>query len=94
MQDINTFVEQWHHTYRCPLILRIDSDGALFATHDGYRKRCTVCFTVVDTIGAGDTHAGGVLAGFWLGIAGASCWATPWRILCGEPCRWRLCPER
>jgi sugar/nucleoside kinase (ribokinase family) len=78
MRDINTFVEQWHNTYHCPLILRIDSDGALFATHDGYGNVAPFKATVVDTIGAGDTHAGGVLAGL------ASGWELPDAILLGN----------
>ncbi|MEG3694050.1 PfkB family carbohydrate kinase [Vibrio coralliirubri] len=78
MQDINTFVEQWHNGYGCPLILRIDSDGALFATQDGYGNVAPFKATVVDTIGAGDTHAGGVLAGL------ASGWELPDAILLGN----------
>ncbi|CAK2907645.1 sugar/nucleoside kinase (ribokinase family) [Vibrio crassostreae] len=78
MQDINTFVEQWHNRYGCPLILRIDSDGALFATQDGYGNVAPFKATVVDTIGAGDTHAGGVLAGL------ASGWELPDAILLGN----------
>lgn len=78
MQDINTFVEQWHNHYGCPLILRIDSDGALFATQDGYGNVAPFKATVVDTIGAGDTHAGGVLAGL------ASGWELPDAILLGN----------
>lgn len=78
MQDINTFVEQWHNGYGCPLILRIDSDGALFATQDGYGNVAPFKATVVDTIGAGDTHAGGVLAGLTSG------WELPDAILLGN----------
>ncbi|WP_046224791.1 PfkB family carbohydrate kinase [Vibrio sp. ECSMB14106] len=78
MQEINTFVEQWHNQYGCPLILRIDSDGALFATQDGYGNVAPFKATVVDTIGAGDTHAGGVLAGL------ASGWELPDAILLGN----------
>jgi sugar/nucleoside kinase (ribokinase family) len=78
MQEINTFVEQWHNQYGCPLILRIDSDGALFATKDGYGNVAPFKATVVDTIGAGDTHAGGVLAGL------ASGWELPDAILLGN----------
>ena len=78
MQDINTFVEQWYNRYACPLILRIDSDGALFATQDGYGNIAPFKATVVDTIGAGDTHAGGVLAGL------ASGWELPDAILLGN----------
>ncbi|MEZ9008345.1 MULTISPECIES: PfkB family carbohydrate kinase [unclassified Vibrio] len=78
MQEINAFVEQWHNQYGCPLILRIDSDGALFATQDGYGNVAPFKATVVDTIGAGDTHAGGVLAGL------ASGWELPDAILLGN----------
>ena len=78
MQDINTFVEQWHNRYGCPLILRIDSDGALFANQDGHGNVAPFKATVVDTIGAGDTHAGGVLAGL------ASGWELPDAILLGN----------
>lgn len=78
MQEINAFVEQWHNQYGCPLILRIDSDGALFATQDGYGNVAPFKATVVDTIGAGDTHAGGVLAGL------ASGWELSDAILLGN----------
>ncbi|WP_086969307.1 PfkB family carbohydrate kinase [Vibrio coralliirubri] len=78
MQEINAFVEQWHNQYGCPLILRIDSDGALFATQNGYGNVAPFKATVVDTIGAGDTHAGGVLAGL------ASGWELPDAILLGN----------
>ncbi|UPR31984.1 kinase [Vibrio crassostreae] len=78
MQEINAFVEQWHNQYGCPLILRIDSDGALFATQDVYGNVAPFKATVVDTIGAGDTHAGGVLAGL------ASGWELPDAILLGN----------
>ncbi|AIW15774.1 PfkB family carbohydrate kinase [Vibrio tubiashii] len=57
------FVEQWYSRYQCPLILRMDSDGALFSNRDAYGTVAPFAAQVVDTIGAGDTHAGGVLAG-------------------------------
>ena len=78
MSEVNTFVEHWHQEYACPLILRIDSDGALFATADGHGNVAPFRATVVDTIGAGDTHAGGVLAGL------ASDWELADAILLGN----------
>lgn len=63
MQDSERFVEQWYSRYACPLILRIDSDGALFSDGDSHGIVAPFSADVVDTIGAGDTHAGGVLAG-------------------------------
>ncbi|UGA53639.1 PfkB family carbohydrate kinase [Vibrio sp. VB16] len=63
MTDINRFVQKWDSTYSCPLILRIDSDGALFSNKTMTGNISPFSARVVDTIGAGDTHAGGVLAG-------------------------------
>ncbi len=63
MQESQAFVAQWFSRYACPLILRLDSDGALFNSGDAYGMVAPFAATVVDTIGAGDTHAGGVLAG-------------------------------
>ncbi|MCG7586629.1 PfkB family carbohydrate kinase [Photobacterium sp. OFAV2-7] len=63
MDDAESFTRSWYQRYQCPLILRIDSDGALFA--DDNATGCVLPFkaTVIDSIGAGDSHAGGVLAG-------------------------------
>ncbi|MEF1341254.1 PfkB family carbohydrate kinase, partial [Vibrio rotiferianus] len=63
MQDSPSFVEQWYSRYGCPLVLRIDSDGALFNNGESNGMVAPFAAEVVDTIGAGDTHAGGVLAG-------------------------------
>jgi len=63
MDDNHSFVKQWYSRYACPLILRIDSDGALFNNGESYGSVSPFSAKVVDTIGAGDTHAGGVLAG-------------------------------
>lgn len=63
MQDSQPFVEQWFSRYGCPLILRIDRDGALFNNGQSCGSVAPFPANVVDTIGAGDTHAGGVLAG-------------------------------
>lgn len=67
MQDSQRFVEQWHSRYACPLVLRIDCDGALFSNSESYGMVAPFAAKVVDTIGAGDTHAGGVLAGLCSG---------------------------
>ncbi|MCG6217321.1 PfkB family carbohydrate kinase [Vibrio furnissii] len=63
MQDSRSFVEQWYSRYACPLVLRMDSDGALFNNGESLGMVAPFAAEVVDTIGAGDTHAGGVLAG-------------------------------
>ncbi|WP_235862820.1 PfkB family carbohydrate kinase [Vibrio ruber] len=63
MQDSRRFIEQWFSRYGCPLILRIDSDGAFFNNGELCGTVAPFPAKVVDTIGAGDSHAGGVLAG-------------------------------
>lgn len=63
MTEPTLFVKEWYQKYRCPLILRIDSDGALFADNNTVGNVEPFKTRVVDTIGAGDSHAGGVLAG-------------------------------
>ncbi len=78
MTNINQFVQSWYAQYACPLILRIDSDGALFADQEITGTVPPFRASVVDTIGAGDTHAGGVLAGL------ASGWPLADAILLGN----------
>jgi len=63
MGDINKFVQGWNQQYSCPLILRIDGDGALYSDDNSNGSVSPFRANVVDTIGAGDSHAGGVLAG-------------------------------
>ncbi|WP_449551386.1 PfkB family carbohydrate kinase [Lelliottia amnigena] len=57
----------WQKRYGCPLIVRYDKDGAWY--YDGENTGHVAAFpaTVVDTIGAGDSHAGGTLAGLAAG---------------------------
>lgn len=78
MDDAESFTRAWYKKYHCPLILRIDSDGALFA--DAQFNGCVLPFkaVVIDTIGAGDSHAGGVLAGL------ASGWELADAVLLGN----------
>lgn len=78
MKEESSFTEAWYSQHQCPLILRIDSDGALFADHEQTGSVMPFKAHVVDTIGAGDTHAGGVLAGL------ASGWELPDAVLLGN----------
>ena len=57
----------WQQHYGCPLIVRHDKDGAWY--YDAEKTDHVPAFpaTVVDTIGAGDSHAGGTLAGLAAG---------------------------
>lgn len=65
--DPQTLGRAWFERYAAPLIIRLDKEGAwCFDGADGchvaaFRAR------VVDTIGAGDSHAGGTLAGLAAG---------------------------
>ena len=57
----------WQRRFGAALIVRHDKDGA--AWYDGDASGVVPAFpaTVVDTIGAGDSHAGGTLAGLAAG---------------------------
>nr|WP_318381031.1 PfkB family carbohydrate kinase [uncultured Enterobacter sp.] len=59
----------WQQQYAAPLIIRHDRDGAWY--YDGDEQGHIPAFpaTIVDTIGAGDSHAGGVLAGLSSGFS-------------------------
>lgn len=57
----------WLARYGCPLIVRHDKDGAWYYAADGAGHVPAFSATVVDTIGAGDSHAGGTLAGLAAG---------------------------
>ncbi|WP_312627645.1 PfkB family carbohydrate kinase [Scandinavium sp.] len=57
------WLERWH----APLIVRQDKDGAWYFSEKGCGQAAAFPTTVVDTIGAGDSHAGGVLAGLAAG---------------------------
>lgn len=61
--DVQAFGAHWLTRFSAPLVVRHDKDGAwYFSSH---ASGCVPAFptTVVDTIGAGDSHAGGMLAG-------------------------------
>ncbi|ELE1986047.1 sugar kinase [Escherichia coli] len=66
--EITTLGEQWQEKFAAPLIVRLDKEGAWYFSNDA--SGCIPAFPtqVVDTIGAGDSHAGGVLAGLASGL--------------------------
>ena len=61
-------ISQWQEKFAAPLIVRLDKEGAWYFSNDA--SGCIPAFPtqVVDTIGAGDSHAGGVLAGLASGL--------------------------
>lgn len=61
--DTEALAEDWFKHYASPLVIRVDKEGAYY--RDSLTAGWVAPFetTVVDTIGAGDSHAGGVLAG-------------------------------
>lgn len=65
--DINVMGAAWLARWGTPLIVRLDKEGACYfsATQSGHAAAFPA--KVVDTIGAGDSHAGGVLAGLAAG---------------------------
>lgn len=58
---------QWQKRFASALIVRHDKDGAGFFNGDDSGYVPAFPATVVDTIGAGDSHAGGTLAGLAAG---------------------------
>ena len=65
--EAETLGPQWLQRFSSALIIRHDKDGA--AWYEGDKSGYVPAFpaTVVDTIGAGDSHAGGTLAGLAAG---------------------------
>ena len=72
------FGAQWVKRFAAPLIVRHDKEGAWYFSAQS--SGCVPAFptTVVDTIGAGDSHAGGMLAGL------ASGWSLADAVLLGN----------
>ena len=61
---VETAAAEWSIRHDCPLIVRRDKDGAFYYQSE-QDKGWVAPYTakVKDTIGAGDSHAGGILAG-------------------------------
>lgn len=77
-QDVEGFGAEWVRRFAAPVVIRHDKDGARYFS--AQTSGCVPAFktTVVDTIGAGDSHAGGMLAGL------ASGWALADAVLLGN----------
>ncbi|EQC1555522.1 PfkB family carbohydrate kinase [Citrobacter amalonaticus] len=77
-QDVEDLGAQWVKQFSAPLIVRHDKEGAWYFSAQS--SGCVPAFptTVVDTIGAGDSHAGGMLAGL------ASGWSLADAVLLGN----------
>ncbi|MEY5302473.1 PfkB family carbohydrate kinase, partial [Salmonella enterica subsp. enterica serovar Corvallis] len=73
-----TFGEAWVKRFSAPLVVRHDKDGAWYFSAQSSGVVPAFPATVVDTIGAGDSHAGGVLAGL------ASGWPLADAVLLGN----------
>lgn len=65
--DIAGICEKWLERFDSPLIVRLDKEGAWFASAESIGLTAPFPAVVVDTIGAGDSHAGGTLAGLAAG---------------------------
>ena len=65
--DIAGICQAWLERYDSPLIVRLDKEGAWFASAEEIGLAAPFPAVVVDTIGAGDSHAGGTLAGLAAG---------------------------
>ncbi|HCC0890034.1 TPA: sugar kinase [Salmonella enterica] len=76
--DTQAFGETWIQRFSAPLIVRHDKDGAWYFSAQSSGFAPAFPATVVDTIGAGDSHAGGVLAGL------ASGWPLADAVLLGN----------
>jgi sugar/nucleoside kinase (ribokinase family) len=61
--DAHSLLTRWQQRFGGAMVVRLDSDGAGFS--DGVTQGWVPALVthVVDTIGAGDSHAGGLLAG-------------------------------
>lgn len=66
-EDMAGICQAWLQRFDSPLIVRLDKQGAWFASQDKTGLAAPFPAEVVDTIGAGDSHAGGTLAGLAAG---------------------------
>ena len=69
---------RWQQRFGAALIVRHDKDGAVWYDGDASGHVPAFPATVVDTIGAGDSHAGGTLAGLAAG------WSLPEAVQLGN----------
>jgi sugar/nucleoside kinase (ribokinase family) len=79
--EVSAFGAAWLKKYAAPLIVRLDKEGACYFSPQESGLAAPFPTTVVDTIGAGDSHAGGTLAGLAAG------WSLGRRLRWGMPLR-------
>ncbi|MGL5700195.1 MAG: PfkB family carbohydrate kinase, partial [Kluyvera sp.] len=72
------FGKAWLEKFDAPLVVRHDKDGAWYFSQQEQGLAAPFPTSVVDTIGAGDSHAGGTLAGL------ASGWTLGQSVLLGN----------
>lgn len=77
-KDTLPFGHAWLTRFATPLIVRHDKEGAWYFSEDEQGLAVPFPVDVVDTIGAGDSHAGGTLAGL------ASGWTLGESVLLGN----------
>lgn len=65
--EVSALGKAWLERWNAPLIVRQDKDGAWYFSAEASGHAAAFPAKVVDTIGAGDSHAGGVLAGLAVG---------------------------
>jgi len=65
--EVESLGAHWQQRFGSPLIVRHDKDGAAWYEAGQCGNVAAFAATVVDTIGAGDSHAGGTLAGLAAG---------------------------
>ncbi|WP_343553004.1 PfkB family carbohydrate kinase [Pantoea sp.] len=61
--DAQQLMTHWQQRFGGAMVVRLDSEGAGFVNADTQGWIPALATKVVDTIGAGDSHAGGLLAG-------------------------------
>ena len=62
--NVERLAETWRSKYQNPIIVRLDQDGAFYSMSSTISGDVPIFKTeIIDTIGAGDSHAGGVLSG-------------------------------
>ena len=76
--DVTTFGKSWVARFQAPLVVRQDKAGAWYFTPDEHGLVAPFPATVLDSIGAGDSHAGGTLAGLAAG------WSLPDAVMLGN----------
>lgn len=61
--DLQRLMHGWQQRFGCAIVVRLDSEGAAFIDCAGQGRIPALATRVVDTIGAGDSHTGAMLAG-------------------------------